>query len=104
MAKIKVVYVAVNSLPAKIEIENELKEFQRLVEGHIETIILSPDLCLVCNEEGRINGMRINVYIHEINQFIFGPYLLVGISGDSFASIPKKLPDIKVSQMIARIQ
>ncbi len=62
-------------------IKNNLTEKRKLIEGNIEYSYLTDDynVALICNEEGKINGMPINRDIgHDI---IFGPFLLVGDNG-----------------------
>ena len=40
------------------EIDNTLESLQREVEGYIEAIYpFEEEVCLVCNEEGKMNGM-----------------------------------------------
>ena len=76
--KLRCLLVEPYELPKEIEIENTLDEKQKIVGGYIECIYLpnDPDVVLICNEEGKINGMKLNRYIgHDI---IAGPFLIVG--------------------------
>lgn len=76
--KIRCLLVEPYELPKEIEIDNTLEEKQKLVGGLIECTYLQndPDVVLICNEEGKINGMKLNRYIgHDI---IAGPFLIVG--------------------------
>lgn len=41
-----------------MEIENKLEAEQKFVGGHIEVVSVTPELDLVCNEEGKFNGMN----------------------------------------------
>ncbi len=79
MAKvIRGLLVEENELPKVIEIPNNLKDLQNLVKGNIEYFYMSDcdDAVLICNEEGKINGMGPNRDVgHDI---IFGPFLVVG--------------------------
>ena len=64
--------------PEVIDIPNNLKSLQNLVGGYIEYCYLPEheDVVIICNEEGKINGMGPNRDIgHDI---IFGPFLVVG--------------------------
>ena len=90
MDKIKVLYIKPNKLPEVVEIENSLKAFQRMVDGHIECAYLmdDADVVLICNEEGKINGMELNRDIgHDI---IAGPFLVVNDEGDDFGSLTEE--------------
>ena len=76
--KIKCLLVKPYELPKEIEIDNTLEAKQKLVGGYIEQAFLPKDdsVVLICNEEGKINGMKPNRDIgHDI---IFGPFLIVG--------------------------
>lgn len=37
--------------------ENDLRAFQEAVGGHIETVTITTDLAIICNEEGRLKGL-----------------------------------------------
>lgn len=76
--RIKCLLVKPYELPEEIEIDNTLEAKQKLVGGWIEQAFLPKDdsVVLICNEEGKINGMKPNRDIgHDI---IFGPFLIVG--------------------------
>lgn len=76
--KLKCLLVRPNELPVEIEIEDKLEEYQKLVGGYIETTYIKnvDDVVLICNDEGKINGMNPNRDIgHDI---IFGPFLIIG--------------------------
>lgn len=76
--KLKCLLVEPYKLPKVIEIDNTLETKQELVGGYIECAYLPNDdnVVLICNEEGKINGMKLNRDIgHDI---IAGPFLIVG--------------------------
>ena len=76
--KLKCLLVDPYKLPKVIEIDNTLKAKQDIVGGLIECVYLPNDrnVVLICNEEGKINGMKLNRDIgHDI---IAGPFLIVG--------------------------
>lgn len=66
--------------------ENSLAAFQNAVGGYIETVTVTSDMVIVCNEEGRINGMPFNVKF--LNWDFHGPILIVGTKEEDFASFP----------------
>lgn len=76
--KIKVLLVNPYELPKEVEIRNTLQAEQQMVKGNIECVHLpnDPDAVLICNEEGKINGMKCNRDIGY--DIIFGPFLIVG--------------------------
>lgn len=76
--KLKCLLVKPYELPEVVEIDNTLEAKQELVGGYIECAYLPNDdsVVLICNEEGKINGMKLNRDIgHDI---IAGPFLIVG--------------------------
>ena len=87
MSKIKVLYIPIDRDPEYIEVENETHTFNDLVEGYFETVTLKPGVALMCNEEGKINGMKPNLYISKINDTVCGPVVIVGVSDEEFVSV-----------------
>ena len=76
--KIKCLLVEPYELPKEIIIDNTLEAKQKIVGGDIECVYLqsNDDVVLICNEEGKINGMKLN---REIGyDIIAGPFLIVG--------------------------
>lgn len=76
--KLKVLLVEENKLPKVIEIDNTLSSLQEVVKGYIEYTYMNgiEDATIICNEEGKINGMGPNRDIG--NDIVFGPFLIVG--------------------------
>ncbi len=76
--KLRALLVKENELPVEVEITNNLKSLQKAVGGLIEYYYIPEveDAVLICNEEGKINGMGPN---REVGRdIIFGPFLIVG--------------------------
>lgn len=68
----------------EINIENTLKALRAVVDGHIETITIASDACLVCNEEGRLRNLEPqNVF----GMIFFGNILMVGTKDDDFVDL-----------------
>lgn len=89
MEKIKVLLVEPYKLPREIEIDNTLEAKQEIVDGLIECVYFE-DVIIICNEEGKINGMHWNRDIGS--DIIFGPFLIVGddYENGSFKSLTEK--------------
>lgn len=68
-------------------IENTLESLQKIVGGNIETVTMFADLVIICNEEGRINGMPFNCEICGAD--FVGPIILAGVDGEEFGDSPK---------------
>ena len=67
-------------------IKNELRSFQELVGGYIETVTPGLDWTIICNEEGRILKQPYNVEFCGID--FVGPIVLVGVRDDEFTDFP----------------
>ena len=78
MEKIKGLLVKPYELPEEIEIENTLEAKQHLVGGYIECVYPTNDdsVVFICNEEGKINGMKLNRDIGY--DIIAGPFIILG--------------------------
>ena len=80
---IKGLLVKPYELPEEIEIENTLEAKQHIVGGYIECVYPENDdsVVFVCNEEGKINGMKLNRDIGY--DIIAGPFLILGDDYDN---------------------
>ena len=80
-----------------ITIKDDYKELQRLVDGWIE-IVDFPDLegvQIVCNEEGKLEGLDPNVYIYGGLDLIVGSAVIIGTDGygESISLTPEQIKD-----------
>ena len=76
--KIKVVLLEPGKLARATEIDASLAGMQKTVDGLIEPFYpFEEQVCIVCNEESKINGMRPNRSVKNddgvMGDFIFGP-------------------------------
>ena len=79
--------------PRIVTIPNELKAMQNLVDGYIEEYYPFDDnAVIICNEEGKINGLRLNRAIYsapddngdkQIKEIIAGPFFICAAPVDS---------------------
>lgn len=89
---IRVLLVEPGKAPRPVEIRRELSAMQEAVGGYIEVCYPYMDpVCLICNEEGKINGLEPNRSVYgedgEILDLIFGPFFICDCSGDDFGSL-----------------
>ena len=88
---IRVLVVEPGKDPEVRTIENSLEGVQQIVQGYIECVTLrdkaGEDLVLICNEEGKIRNLPMNAMIPEIDDMIFGTFLIAGTDRDEFASL-----------------
>ncbi|OLS01999.1 DUF3846 domain-containing protein [Tissierella creatinophila] len=78
--RIRILKIEPQKVSYEKEINNDLEGIQGEVEGLFECIYLDEDCILVCNEEGKLNGMELNRRVG--NDIIAGPFFIVGDSND----------------------
>ena len=89
---IRVVYCEPGKLAKIKEIKTGLENLQQAVGGLIETYYpFDEPVCIVCNDEGKINGMRQCRAVYgedgRVSDIIFGPFFICDCSGEEFASL-----------------
>lgn len=77
--RIKVVIVEAGKLPITQYIGTDLKSMQTIVGGYIEEINLDDSAVLVCNEEGKMQGLEANRRVG--NDVIAGTFFIAGDDG-----------------------
>lgn len=101
-SKISVLYVEPGEYAKMIEIEDTLEAMQKLVGGYIEQSKLLDDsaVSIICNEEGKFNGMRPNRAIfsegkEEIIDIVFGPFFVcyAPYGSEKFQSLPPEIAE-----------
>ncbi len=78
--------------PKEVQIPGDLKSLQKTVQGSIEvTYPFKEPVGLICNEEGKINGMELNRALRdengEVYDIIAGPFLVAGLGEEDFRSL-----------------
>ena len=84
----KVIIKEPGKKPRITEIENSLSTLQQAVGGYIETVTLAEDFCIICNEEGRLQGLPYNLTFCGVS--FVGTILFVGVAGDEFADLSER--------------
>lgn len=78
--------------PIVMHIPNRLEVFQSLVGGLIEHLSITNEIDLICNDEGKLQGLPITCILHHEGQaldFIAGDFILCGHDEDgNFADVP----------------
>ena len=62
MSKIRVLIVEPNKEPRQVRIEHTLKNLQKIVGGLIEFVELEHNVDLICNEEGKLLNLELDLY------------------------------------------
>lgn len=84
---LKVVYVEPGKPAYAAEIEDTLQAKQRAVGGMIELVNNGDGTAIICNEEGKLDGLPVNRRIEEIPDIIVGNFFVVGLSEENFRSL-----------------
>lgn len=88
MGKIKVIIKRPDEPIGHIEeINNTLERFQMIVKGYIEAVPLTHNSVIICNEEGKINGLPPNFMFGDIDM-ICGTVIVCGVDGEEFCDVP----------------
>lgn len=98
--KISVIFVEPNKYPKMIEIEDTLEAMQEIVGGYIEEYMpFEDEVAIVCNEEGKVNGLSLNRAVYgkdkEILDIIAGKFFIAyaPAEAENFQNMPKELAD-----------
>ena len=98
--KISVLLVEPNKYPKMIEIDDTLEAMQEVVGGDIEEYMpFEDEVAIICNEEGKMNGMELNRAIYsedgsrQMLDIIAGKFFVCYAPFDSekFQSLPDNL-------------
>ncbi len=83
----KVVMVEPGQYARAAEIGDGLESLQKAVGGLIDCAYpWREKVCIVCNDEGLINGMPMNRTVERYGA-LAGPFFICGISGENFCSL-----------------
>ena len=100
MDTINVIYVEPGKTARTIEMKDELSEMQKLVGGLIEEYMpFEDDVAIICNDEGKMNGMPLNraIYLEDgqMADIIAGPFFIAyaPVESEKFLSMPKALEE-----------
>ena len=94
----KILVIAPNEHPKRVDIPHTLEDMQQVVEGYIQAVYPWTDLvALVCDEEGLINGKPLNRYIMP-GMVIAGTFFICGLGEEDFTDLPDDLAE-KYEQM-----
>lgn len=88
---IRVVLLEPEKMARIVDIDASLEGMQKTVGGWIEAFYpFEEEVCIVCNEEGKINGMPLNRAVYaegEMVDIIAGPCFICDCSGEDFSSL-----------------
>ncbi|MGE4486056.1 MAG: DUF3846 domain-containing protein [Oscillospiraceae bacterium] len=86
-----VLIIEPGKVPREAEIGNGLEALQKVVGGYIEATYPYDDpVAIVCNEEGKLNGLPLNRRIEDYD-IIAGTFFICGLCEGDFDSLPPDL-------------
>ena len=96
--KINVLICEPLTAPYMKEIDSSLESLQATAGGLIQAIYPFEDqVALVCNEEGKINGLTLNRAVYgdegQMLDIIAGTFFITGLTEDSFGSLSPELAE-----------
>lgn len=99
--KISVLLVEPNKYPKMIEIDDTLEAMQTVVGGDIEEYMpFEDEVAIICNEEGKVNGLTPNRAVYEENSremldIICGKFFIAyaPFDAEKFQSLPPDLAE-----------
>jgi len=89
----KVILKPVGLEPRQILIPNDMYILQQLVDGYVQPITLTSDMLLLCDEDGRVKGKKMNCTIMGIP--FYGDIVLVGTKRGNFCDVPITIEQAK---------
>ena len=103
---IRVVLLEPHQMAKTVEVKNTLEGLQELVKGDIEPFYpFEEEVCFICNDEGKINGMEPNRAIydddHNMIDVLFGPGFICSCGGEDFGSLSNEQIE-KYTEMFKR--
>ena len=105
----KIIIVKPFTNPYVANIKGDLDSMQKIVGGYIEAVYpFDDEVALVCNEEGKINGLMPNRFLLNRNNgicdYICGDFFLCYAPCDSenFKSMPDSLIDKYIAKFSAK--
>lgn len=91
MEMIKILVIEPGEEPRVEKVENNLYSLQDIVEGYIETVTIADNVCVVCNEDGRMLGLSDNCIICDVD--FVGTVFICGVDGEEFCDVPEWVCD-----------
>lgn len=86
--------------PEIVEIENTLEALQAEVGGLIESLQIATDCTLLVNEEGKLQGLKPNMWF--CGDILVGTILAVGVKGEDFCSLSDRNAAVLCSWLTPR--
>lgn len=87
----KVLYFKVGRPPVVKDIDGSLESMQKLVGGYIQSMPLSYNTALVCDEDGKVKGRPVNRVAFtddgDLIDYICGDFFIVGTGSEDFVSL-----------------
>ena len=84
---LRILYVEPNKRAVIAEMESGLPAIPRAVKGHYEQIYMDENTVVLCNEEGKLNGMEGNRRYNDGKNIIAGSFVVIGSGEEDYVSL-----------------
>lgn len=84
--EITVIYKEPGRDPVEVTVPNELRQFQSMVGGYIETIPYTKEILILCDEQGKLKMKPANIKLR--GDFVVGPIVFLGVDEEDFTDCP----------------
>ncbi len=89
--QLDVLLVRPGEFPHKAQIGSELDDLQLAGGGYMQEVYLGEDAGIICNEEGKLNGLPMNRALRDedgqLYDIVAGDFLVVGLGEEDFTSL-----------------
>lgn len=82
---VRILKIEPGKVPEVIEVENRLSVYQELVGGPIEALTLSDSVCMIVNENGKLEGLTPNRHFGD--DILVGTVLIIGRKDEFLVSL-----------------
>ena len=95
----KALFIEPGKKPVVKEIVGDLASMQHEVGGYIEiTYPFEDEVCIVCNEEGKLNGSELNRALRDddgtVYDIIAGTFLIMGLGEEDMVDLTDEMIEI----------
>ena len=81
----RIIVKKAGQMPEVRDVENDLHVFNEIVGGYIETVNVIDNILCVCNEEGKLKGLPLNLFLN--GDLIVGDVFFCAFDGEDFTSL-----------------
>ena len=94
MSKVKVIVIRPgDKYGEEMTVSNNIKSFQKIVDGYVEMVKLDKNFALLCNEVGRLRNLKPSITI--MGKEYVGNVIIIGVKEEEFVNVPLSFEEWK---------